>query len=69
MTKSRLKSIPMSDAIQAAMREFCDANGFVEADWIRRTLCAAMGRPELADTMTRGRPKVAKPVEEKPAKS
>ena len=53
-------SVPMTAVIKQVIDEYCHAHGHNVADWARRVLLKAAGRPSLAGTM----PKPGKPKKE-----
>lgn len=64
MTRSPYLTISASQEIKDAIKAHCAKNGEEVSDWIRTTLCEAIGKPKLAKRMrTRGRPEKAKELQ------
>lgn len=57
MTRPKI-TVHITNEIKSALATYCEENDVTNPnDFIRRAICAAIGQPDLADTMRpRGRP-------------
>lgn len=61
--RSPYLTVTASAEMKQALQDYCKAQGVEYSDWVRRTLCTAIGRPELAANMrSAGRPWPKKPA-------